>query len=188
MGSGSRPENDPGGRSVNQDESGRSQFLTALVCDNCETNITRIEGQLFKATFDYDEPTQFVEYNAVTDSTSELTGSSLSPVNTNWLSGTYTDVDGSGDFNEGDQSWVRFYYSPTATNFDHWIISDAFDATGDSMFFMFDEYLDDYTGAGDTVAAHISTDGGLTWTTVWEMADQAYPHLADLRGIGIGIF
>ena len=172
-GQGLDPENDPGGRSVNQDESGRSQFLTAPVCDNCETNITRIEGQLFKATFDYDEPTQFVEYNAVTDSTSELTGSSLSPVNTNWLSGTYTDVDGSGDFNEGDQSWVRFYYSPTATNFDHWIISDAFDATGDSMFFMFDEYLDDYTGAGDTVAAHISTDGGLTWTTVWEMADQS---------------
>ena len=44
---------------------------------------------------------------------------------------------------------------------------------------MFDEYLDDYGSSfsvydGDTAAAHVSNDGGATWTTVWEMADSNY--------------
>jgi hypothetical protein len=128
---------------------------------------TRIPGVLFGANFSSDEPTQFVEYDAQLDSIIELGDGTP----TNWQT-TYTDANGSGSFDDGDPGWIQFDWSPTQLNYDQWIISDEFDANGDSMFLVFDEYLDDYPGDGDTITVHISNDGGATWTTVWEMADS----------------
>tara|TARA_Y100000588_G_scaffold366674_1_gene432648 strand:+ start:144 stop:6026 length:5883 start_codon:yes stop_codon:yes gene_type:complete len=161
------PGQDPGGRPAGFDENNRPIYLDAPECDDCEIVNTRVPGQIFGASFNSGEPAQFSEYDALLDTTTELGDDEP----TNW-SHTYTDENGSGDFDEGDPGWLRFNWSPTQAPVDQWVISNAFDASGDSIFLMFDEYLDDYTGGGDTVAAHVSSDGGATWTTVWEMADS----------------
>ena len=165
---------DPGGTPAGFDENNRPVYLNAPDCEVCEpVDVNRIPEVRFGASFDYDEPTQFVEYDAVLDSTTDL--SSDEP--TNWDK-AYTDANSSGSFDAGDPGWVRYYWSPTQTDFDQWIISDSFDATGDtSVVLMFDEYLDDYPNssypdARDTAAAHISYDDGATWTTVWELAEE----------------
>ena len=157
------PDQDPGGRPASFDENDRPVYLDAPECEDCEAVNTRIPGVLFGANFNSGEPDQFSEYDAALGADGT----------TNW-DNTYTDANSNGEFDEGDPGWMMYGWNPTQTNFDQWIISDSFDATGDSMFLTFDEYLDDYPGAGDTVAAHISSDGGTTWTTVWEMADSSW--------------
>jgi hypothetical protein len=153
---------DPGGTPSGIDENGRPEYLTAPNCEECEEEIDRIPGVLFGADFHFGEASQFVEYNAV-DSSSV----------TNWAQ-VYSDANSSGSFDEGDPSWMRFSWTPTQYDFDQWLISDGFDASGvDTVVLMFDEYLDDYSGDGDTAAVHVSYDDGDSWTTVWEKADSS---------------
>ena len=134
---------DPGGSPVGFDEDNRPIYLIAPNCEDCEPlDNARIPEILFGADFDFDEPTQFVEYDAVLDTTTDL--SSDEP--TNW-GRVYSDANSSGSFDEGDPSWLRYSWTPSLTDFDQWVISDNFDATGEAAtFLMFDEYLDEFSG------------------------------------------
>ena len=167
---------DPGGSPAGFDENNRPVYLSAPNCEVCEpVDVNRIPEILFGASFDFDEPTQFVEYDAVLDTTTLLSND----LPTNWDK-VYTDANSSGSFDAGDPAWVEYNWNPTQLDFDQWIISNSFDASGDtSVVLMFDEYLDDfddylYPDAHDTAAAHISYDDGVTWTTVWELADSSW--------------
>ena len=167
---------DPGGSPAGFDENNRPVYLSAPNCEVCEpVDVNRIPEILFGASFDFDEPTQFVEYDAVLDTTTLLSND----LPTNWDK-VYTDANSSGSFDAGDPAWVEYSWNPTQLDFDQWIISNSFDASGDtSVVLMFDEYLDDfsdylYPDAHDTAAAHISYDDGVTWTTVWELADSSW--------------
>tara|TARA_B100000686_G_scaffold30848_1_gene31694 strand:- start:19775 stop:28831 length:9057 start_codon:yes stop_codon:yes gene_type:complete len=163
------PGQDPGGSPSGYDENGRPVYLSAPECEDCQSTNSRVPGVHFSANFSADEPTQFVEYDAVLDTTTDLGDDEP----TNWQH-MFSDDNLSGSFDGDDQGWLMFHWSPSQQNFEQWVISDVFDAEGDSMYFMFDEYLDDYAGDGDTVAAHVSSDGGNSWTTVWEMADSSW--------------
>ena len=90
------------------DEDNRPIYLIAPNCEDCEPlDNARIPEILFGADFDFDEPTQFVEYDAVLDTTTDL--SSDEP--TNW-GRVYSDANSSGSFDEGDPSWLRYSWWP----------------------------------------------------------------------------
>lgn len=153
------PEQDPGGSPSGFDENGRPVYQNTPPCEDCESANTRLPGVLFQESFDADQAIQFSEYDANLDSLAAGVNSDL----TNWQPSS-----------SDDNSWIRFSWSPSVQNFEHWIISDVFDGDQDTMYLMFDEYLDDYDLDGDTAAAHVSYDGGSTWTTVWEKADSSW--------------
>ena len=81
---------------------------------------------------------------------------------THWEVTTYGDID--------DSPAARFNWSPGVENYDEWGVSPEFNAStaaGEPIVFMFDHFLDVYASTDITLSAHVSTDGGTTWTEVW---------------------
>ena len=115
------PEQDPGGNPSGFDDSGRPIYQNTPPCEDCEPANTRLPGILFQESFDPDQAIQFSEYDANLDSLASGVNSDL----TNWQ-----------PTSSADNNWIRFSWTPSVQNFEHWIISDVFDGDQDTMYLM----------------------------------------------------